>query len=163
MTGASEWMEAAGEKEPDMVAKSALVLAAILLATQIVSAQQPEKEKTRVYVADSRTWQVSGSSGTPEAPSSSVVVEHAGPQAAEIIKTVGEQCPDLIVTSRRDKSDFVLLIEGKQSFLHRINEVVVFNHSGDAVYSHSSNNLAHSVKEACTAIKQGVHVASNAH
>ena len=146
-----------------MFTKCTLLIAAILLAMQVISAQQPEKEKTRVYVADSRTWQVSGASGTPEAPSSSVVVEHAGPQAAEIIKTVGEQCPDLIVTSRRDKSDFVLLIEGKQSFLHRINEVVVFNHSGDAVYSHSSNNLANSVKDACTAMKQGVHVAMNAH
>lgn len=146
-----------------MFAKSSLLLAAIFLATQIVSAQQPEKEKTRVYVADSRTWQVSGSSGTPEAPGSSVVIEHSGPQAAEIIRTLGEQCPDLIVTSQREKSDFVLLVEGKQSFLHRINEVVVFNHAGDAVYSHSSNNLANSVKDACTAIKQDVHVASNAH
>ncbi len=146
-----------------MFSKFTLLFAAILLATQIVSAQQTEKEKTRVYVADSRSWQVSGASGTPEAPGSSVVIEHSGPQAAEIIKTLGEQCPDLIVTSQRDKSDFVLLVEGKQSFLHRINEVVVFNHTGDAIYSHASNNLANSVKDACTAIKQGQHVASNAH
>ncbi len=146
-----------------MFAKSTLLVAAILLATQIVSAQQPEKDKTRVYVADSRTWQVSGASGTPEAPSSSVVIEHSGPQSAEIIKTLGEQCPDFIVTSQRDKSDFVILIEGKQGFLHRTNEVVVFNHGGDAIYSHASNNLANSVKDACTAIKQGHQLALNAH
>jgi len=146
-----------------MFTKSLVLAAAVVLVSQVSMAQQPEKEKTRVYVADSRTWQVTTTSGTPEAPSSSVVVEHAGPQTAEIIRTLGEQCPNLIVTSQRDKSDFVLLVEGKSAFLHRVNEVVVFNRSGDAIYSHAAASLANSVRDACAAIQQGQNLASNSH
>lgn len=49
--------------------------------------------KARVFITDSRSWEMSGYSGG--GPGAGAAVSHGGarPQTAEIIKTLGERCP----------------------------------------------------------------------
>jgi hypothetical protein len=78
----------------------------------------------------------------------------ARPQTAEIIKTFGERCPDVVVNNKQDKADYVVLLdhEGGKGLTHRDNKVAVFNGDGDSILSHSTRSLGNAVKDACEAI-----------
>lgn len=78
----------------------------------------------------------------------------ARPQTAEIIKTVGERCPDVTVTSRADRADCVLLLEheGGRGALGKDNKFALFDSDGDAIASGSTRTLGNAVKDACAAL-----------
>ena len=68
----------------------------------------------------------------------------ARPQTAEIVKTFGERCPDVIVNNKPDKADYVVLLdhEGGKGLIKRDNKMAVFNKDGDSIVSHSTRSLA---------------------
>jgi len=117
----------------------------------------------RVYITDSQSWEVrggwgaSGDSGGGYA-AGGYTAGGARPQTAEIIKTFGERCPDLTVTSNKDKANYAIILdhEGGKSLLSHHNKVAVFNRDGDSIFSHSTVSLGDSVKDACGAIRQDV-------
>jgi len=78
----------------------------------------------------------------------------ARPQTAEIVKTFGERCPDVIVNNKPDKADYVVLLdhEGGKGLAKRDNKMAVFNKDGDSIVSHSTRSLGNAVKDACDAI-----------
>jgi hypothetical protein len=79
----------------------------------------------------------------------------ARPQTAEIIKTFGERCPNVIVNNRADLSHYVVRLEheGGKGYLRKDNKVVVFvRETGDSIFSKSTMSLGGSVQDACTAI-----------
>ncbi len=131
----------------------AILITASLLALSagLLTAGQ---EKVRVYVTDSKSWEI-GSAGTS--------IDDIGigggkggarPQTAEIIKTFGDRCPSLVITNNREKADYVVLLDhegGKAPFL-RDNKVVIFDREGDAIHSGSTRSLGNAVKDACAAI-----------
>ena len=123
------------------------------LITISVTAQD-EKNKPRVFISDSKSWEISGGgSGTHDA-AAGAGGGGARPQTAEIIKTFGEKCPDVIVTLKQDKADYVVLLEhegGKPGF-NKDNKFVVFNNDGDAIKSGSTRTLGNAVKDSCTAL-----------
>ena len=67
----------------------------------------------------------------------------ASPQTAEIIKTLGQRCPEMIVTDVPGKADYALLLdhEGGKGLLRRKNKVAVFNKDGDSIFSDSTITL----------------------
>ncbi|MGH9817115.1 MAG: hypothetical protein ACRD6I_13655 [Candidatus Acidiferrales bacterium] len=67
--------------------------------------------KVRVYVTDSKSWEVKGGVGVADGSGGGSVGGGARPQTAEIIKTFNERCPEVIVTMNREKADFVVLLE----------------------------------------------------
>jgi protein-tyrosine-phosphatase len=80
----------------------------------------------------------------------------ARPQTAEIVKTFGERCPDVLVNNIQEKADYIVLLdhEGGKGVLQHKNKVAVFARvSGDSVVSKSTLSLGGSVQEACGAIK----------
>jgi hypothetical protein len=115
----------------------------------------PSDGKTRVLVTDSQSWETRGSSaaggnhnGWGAASSFS---GGARPQTAEIIKTLNERCPLIVVTNRLDKADFVITLdhEGGKALLQHHNKIAVFNKDGDVIFSKSTISLGNSVKDAC--------------
>ncbi|HEY6338581.1 MAG TPA: PEGA domain-containing protein [Candidatus Sulfotelmatobacter sp.] len=114
-------------------------------------------EKPRVFVTDSQSWEVNGYSGG--GPGGGASTSHGGarPQTAEIIKTFGQRCPQVVTNNIQQKVDYVVLLdhEGGKSFVSHKNKVAVFARvSGDSVMSKSTLSLGGSVQEACEAIEK---------
>ena len=80
----------------------------------------------------------------------------ARPQTAEIIKTFGQKCPQLIANNRPNVSDYVVELdhEGGKGLLSHRNKIAVFvRTSGDGIFSMSTLSVGGSVENACTAIQ----------
>lgn len=116
-------------------------------------------EKPRVFITDSQSWEmIGGAAGAWNANGGGFAAATRGgarPQTAEIIKTFGERCPQVIVNNKMDRVEYVIVLDheaGKGLLRHR-NKVAVFNAlSGDSVASHSTLSLGGSVQNACEAI-----------
>jgi hypothetical protein len=112
----------------------------------------------RVYVTDSQSWEVRGGWGASGGTGGGSTPGGARPQTAEIIKTFGERCPDLTVTSIKDKANYAVILdhEGGKGIVSHHNKIAVFNRAGDSIFSHSTVSLGNSVKDACEAIRKDV-------
>lgn len=111
-------------------------------------------QRARVFITDSQSWETSGSAGGSGGTFAAHSHGGARPQTAEIIKTFGERCPEVIVNNIAEKADYVVLLdhEGGKGYALRDNKVAVFNHDGDSILSHSTRSLGNAVKDACEAI-----------
>jgi hypothetical protein len=129
--------------------KKLFIMTAALIITITASAENP-----RVYVEDSQSWEVKADLGGNDDAFGGTMSGGARPQTAEIIKTFGEKCRNVVINNRKEKSDYVVLIhhEGGKDLVRRDNKVVVFNRDGDAILSHSTRSLGNAVNDACTAI-----------
>jgi hypothetical protein len=132
----------------------------LLCLLQSLSAQisQPEAaslEKARVFITDSQSWSIAGQSGGAGGAGGGMMAGGARPQTAEIIKTFGQRCPQVIVNNIQTKTDYVVLLdhEGGKGALRHKNKVAVFARvSGDSIVSKSTLSLGGSVQDACDAI-----------
>jgi PEGA domain-containing protein len=129
------------------------LLNSILILLLVVPAIA-QTSKPRVFITDSQSWQVRGSSGGSSSGFAGHTSGGARPQTAEIIKTFGERCTQVTVNNKQDKADYVVLLdhEGGKSLALRDNKVAVFNSDGDSILSHSTRSLGNAVKDACEAI-----------
>jgi PEGA domain len=130
------------------------VLIFLLFASTLL-AQTSDAEKPRVFITDSQSWSIAGSGGGANGVYGSAVAGGARPQTAEIIKTFGQRCPQVIVNNKQEKTNYVVLLdhEGGKGALRHKNKVAVFNRvSGDSIVSKSTLSLGGSVQEACEAI-----------
>src|SRR5882762_6627698 len=116
--------------------------------------QNSSGQKPRVFISDSQSWQVSGSSGGSSSGFGGHTSGGARPQTAEIVKTFGERCPEVTVNNKQDRADYVVLLdhEGGKGLALKDNKVAVFNSDGDSIVSHSTRSLGNAVKDACEAI-----------
>jgi len=81
----------------------------------------------------------------------------ARPQTAEIVKTFGERCPQVMPNNIQAKADYIVVLdhEGGKGLVRRRNKVAVFaKQSGDAIVSRSTRSLGNSVQDACEAIQK---------
>lgn len=125
-----------------------VVLVVVLFATVVV-AQNP-----RVFITDSKSWEIAGGSGGSSAGFGGGVHGGARPQTAEIIKTFGERCPNVTVNNKQEKADYIVLLdhEGGKGFVRKDNKVAVFNWDGDSIISKSTRSLGNAVEDSCNAI-----------
>jgi hypothetical protein len=133
----------------------ALSLAVVLLSLAVGSATAQDNSRPRVFITDSQSWEMGGYSGGGPGGGGSVSHGGARPQTAEIIKTFGERCPQVVTNNIQQKADYIVLLdhEGGKSFVRHKNKVAVFARvSGDSVVSKSTLSLGGSVQEACEAI-----------
>ncbi|HZQ96262.1 MAG TPA: PEGA domain-containing protein [Candidatus Sulfotelmatobacter sp.] len=129
-----------------------LMVLGLLVWTALLCAAE---DKARVFITDSTSWEVNGQAGGAGGAFGSSVHGGARPQTAEIIKTFGERCPNVMVNNRQEKADYIVLLdhEGGKGLLRHKNKVAVFNReTGDSIVSHSTLSLGGSVEEACKAI-----------
>jgi hypothetical protein len=126
-------------------------------------APQPPAEKTRVYVTESNSWEVH--SEWLLASGSGAGIERGGsePQTVEIIKTFNQRCPDVTVTTHKEKADYVIVLdhEADKDFLLHRNKIAVFNRDGDAIFTDSTLALGTSVANACESIRKDKSAQSN--
>ncbi len=100
---------------------------------------------------------MSGSAGGSQGSFAAQSHGGARPQTAEIIKTFGQRCPEVIVNNKQEFADYIVVLdhEGGKGYLRHRNKVAVFERvSGDAVMSHSTLSLGGSVEDACNGIVQ---------
>jgi hypothetical protein len=115
----------------------------------------PLTDAARVFITDSESWSVAGSSGGSRGSYGGAMAGGARPQTAEIIKTFGERCPQVRINNIQEKADFIVVLdhEGGKGALRHKNKVAVFERiSGDSVFSKSTLSLGGSVQDACDAI-----------
>lgn len=131
-----------------------LAVLSLLLIPAAAPASTSDAQKARVFITDSQSWQMTGNSGGTSDAHGSHMGGGARPQTAEIIKTFGDRCSQVVINNQRDKADYVVVLdhEGGKSILAHDNKVAVFNSDGDAIVSHSTRSLGNSVKDACEAI-----------
>jgi len=115
---------------------------------------QEAKPKPRVFVTDSHSRELSGGFAATKDAAAGRVYAGAKPQTAEIIKTFNERCPDVVVTVKADKADYVILLEhaGGETVFAKDNKYALFNADGDAIKSGSTRSLGNAVKDACAAL-----------
>ena len=128
--------------------------------SQEIAASAPlEGDRARVFITDSNSWEThsaagggGNSNGVGFAGSSS---GGARPQTAEIIKTFGQRCPQVVVNNRPIMVDYVVELdhEGGKGLLRHKDKVAVFiRTSGDGIFSESTLSVGGSVADACKAI-----------
>jgi hypothetical protein len=135
-------------------------LLAFLLVTSLTLSAA---DKPRVFIADSKSWEIAGGFGATRDAAAGSLSGGARPQTAEIMKTFGEHCPEITVTMRQEKADYIVLLdhEGGKGLALRDNKVVVFNKDGDMIFSTSTRTLGNAVKDACEAIKKNLAVSGS--
>jgi PEGA domain len=133
------------------------LLPAFLIATLIAGSAAnaiAEEHRPRVFITSSESWEVVGSAAGSGGTFASRTQGGARPQTAEIIKTFGERCEQVIVNNKQEKADYVVVLdhEGGKGYLLRRNKIAVFNKDGDAIVSRSTRSLGNSVQDGCDAI-----------
>jgi hypothetical protein len=125
---------------------------AVLAAASLVSAEKKDDNRPRVFVTESDSWSVGGELGIPDLSEGGSINGGAKPQTAEIVKTVNERCPEVVVTRKEEKADYVLVLEheGGKIFVRKDNKFALYNADGDALASGSTRSLGNAVKDACT-------------
>ena len=129
------------------------LLAIFLCIAPSLLAQTPDA--ARVFITDSQSWSIAGAGGGANGAYGSTVAGGARPQTAEIIKTFGQRCPQVIINNIQTKADYIVLLdhEGGKGWARHKNKVAVFTRvSGDSIVSKSTVSLGGSVQEACEAI-----------
>jgi hypothetical protein len=130
-------------------------LLAAFLFTVPLMAQTPDPNAARVFITDSQSWSISGSGGGANGAYGSTASGGARPQTAEIIKTFGQRCPQVVINNIQTKADYIVLLdhEGGKGALRHKNKVAVFSRvSGDSIVSKSTLSLGGGVQDACEAI-----------
>lgn len=131
-------------------------LSQLALCLLLLSLLASATDKPRVFITDSNSWQIAGGFGAGANAAAGVVKGGARPQTVEIMKTFAKRCPQVTVTAKQERADYVVLLdhEGGKGFARKDNKVAVFNKEGDLIYSGSTRTLGNAVKNACNAIKK---------
>ncbi|MGB8772208.1 MAG: PEGA domain-containing protein [Candidatus Korobacteraceae bacterium] len=132
-----------------------LVVCVATFAQNQPTPQPSTTDKPRVFITDSQSWEMSGAGGGANGTWGAATSGGARPQTAEIVKTFGERCPQVMVNNKQDMADYIVLLdhEGGKGLLRHKDKVAVFQKiSGDVVVSHSTMSLGGSVKDACEGI-----------
>ncbi|HZR65818.1 MAG TPA: PEGA domain-containing protein [Terriglobales bacterium] len=120
------------------------------------SSESTPIDHARVFITDSQSWEVAAGAGGANATFGSAARGGARPQTAEIVKTFGERCPDVVTNNIQGKTDYVVVLdhEGGKGYLTHHNKVAVFVRvTGDSIVSKSTVSLGGSVQTACEAIR----------
>lgn len=132
----------------------------VMLGSFALAQQQPvdsgkDHAQPRVYVTDSDSWSTGGNAGGADGAFGGSSYGGARPQTAEIIKTFGERCPQVIINNRADASNYVVELdhEGGKSVLAHKDKIAVFvQKTGDSIFSKSTLSVGGAVQDACAAI-----------
>jgi PEGA domain len=114
-----------------------------------------DQDKPRIYITDSNSWSMQGSAGGSNGTFAASSSGGARPQTAEIIKTFGQRCPQVITNNRLDAVNYVVELDhegGKGLLTHKDKIAVFVQKSGDSIFSKSTLSVGGSVQDACAAI-----------
>lgn len=121
-----------------------------------ISAWGRPAQKLRVFITESTAPQASGDAAVGDVKGSLAFSGGTSPQNVEVMKAFIRYCPAVIVTSNREKADYLVRLDHEginptTPFVHG-NKVAVFDRDEDLMYSNSTRILSSAVKGACAAI-----------
>ena len=127
-----------------------------LLFVVVVALSLSADDKTRVFVTDTESWEISGGFGAGANGGGGGASGGARPQRVEVIKTFSKKCPEVTITINREKADYIVVLdhEGGKGLIRKDHKVAVFNPDGDLIHSASTRSLGNAVKGACKMIRQ---------
>ena len=114
-----------------------------------------DQDKPRIFVTDSNSWSTQGAAGGSSGSFGASSSGGARPQTAEIIKTFGQRCPQVIANNRLDAANYVVELDhegGKGLLMHKDKIAVFVQKTGDSIFSESTLSVGGSVKDACAAL-----------
>lgn len=80
----------------------------------------------------------------------------SSPEIVEVMKVFTKRCPEVRITSNRDKADYVVRLDhpgtNPTTPFVRGNKVAIFDKDEDLIYSASTRLLRNAVKGACAAL-----------
>ena len=105
----------------------------------------------RVLLTDSKSWETSG--GFARSSDAGARTEQAQVPAPkpEFVKALRERCPAVILTTLREKADYIVLLDYSARHSPPY-QVVVLSQTGDVIHSGGTRLLGNAVKDACDAI-----------
>ncbi len=111
--------------------------------------QQPQTR--RVLLTDSKSWEMSGGFAWRSDAGARTEQGQVPAPKPEFVKALRERCPAVIVTTLRERADYIMLLDhsGWHSPPYR---VVVLSQTGDVIHSGGTQLLGNAVKDACDAI-----------
>lgn len=132
-----------------IVAFIAALAAAAVTSADSKKDDKKEDSRPRVFITESDSWSLGDELGLPDGYGD--IQGGARPQTAEIVKTVHDRCPDVVVTRKEDRADYVLVLEheGGKVFVRKDNKFALYNADGDAIASGSTRSLGNAIKDAC--------------
>lgn len=130
------------------------VIAVTFIMSVAVAAQ--DGEKPRIFITDSQSWEISGGGGGSRSGFGGSASGGARPQTAEIIKTFNERCPNCIVTTKKERADYIVILEheGGKDVIRRDNKYALIDKDGDVIKSGSTRVLGNAVKDVCGVITE---------
>jgi hypothetical protein len=123
--------------------------------TSPTPATASDQDKPRIYVTDSNSWSMQGAAGGSNGTFAASSSGGARPQTAEIIKTFGQRCPQVIANNRLDAANYVVELDhegGKGLLAHKDKIAVFVQKTGDSIFSKSTLSVGGSVQDACAAV-----------
>ena len=115
-------------------------------------------EKPRIFLTESHPVQISAAESSENGKSALSVTGGNSAQLTEVMKVFLRDCPGVVVTSARDKADYVVRFDHEEanpfSLVSHGNKVAVFNKNDDLIYTTSTRRLNNAVRETCSAISR---------
>lgn len=136
------------------------ILAFIIFAFAGLAIAQSEG-RPRIFIEESDSWEVKGEPVYSTTDKKGRVHVGGGsssggavPRTAEIMKRFAEQCPAVVVTLKKDRADFIVLLEheGGKDLFNKDNKLAVFDREGDLIASGAFSRPKKAVETACSAI-----------
>lgn len=115
-----------------------------------LSAQDPVKP--RVYIIDSEVWKSPCKYGNMENNDDSRIIGDMTQNTIDYIDTIHEKCNGVSITYKKEKADYVLLLEASGGLIGN-NRFLLFNKDGDLIKSLRTKSLGSSVKAFCETIQ----------
>jgi hypothetical protein len=113
-------------------------------------------DKPRIFITESQALQLSGETALGDTKGALSLTGGTSPQSVEVMKMFLRRCPDVVITSNREKADYIVRIDHEAlnptTPFVRGNKVAVFNRDEELVYGGSTRLLGNAVKDACAAI-----------
>jgi hypothetical protein len=130
--------------------ESMSILRVILVAALGLSAFAQTPAKPRVFITNSYFWEMLCNLGAVGDIGAVSRRRESTLEISRIVSSFHEKCPGFTVTAKKERADYVLVVEGDNSR----QSYVVLNKEGDTVGSGSTTFIGTAVKEACKVLEK---------
>lgn len=115
-------------------------------------------DKPRIFLAGTEPERIAGEAILGDARGSVDITRSAPSYDIESMRTFSRQCPDVVMTTRKDKADLVIRIDRDEpnpgTLFVKANRIAVFNLSDELIYATRARLLSNASRDACAAIRR---------